>query len=137
MNKRMLMIALLVVAGILPISANAAEFNGSKPFICTIIEAYECEPNADCKRVTVQDIDCPRFLRVDVSKKIIVGTMTDQSTRDVEIQSSAHVEGNFILQGVQKDRAWSMVVSESTGMMTLTVTGQDAGFVFFGASYLP
>lgn len=136
MNKRNFAIVLLIVLWALPVSILAADFDGSKPFVSAITDAYECDGNTQCQRVSVEEIDCPRFLKVDLSKKMITGTLSDQSTRDVEIQSSARVDGNLILQGVQKGRAWGMVISESTGKMTLTVSGQEEGFVFFGASFL-
>lgn len=118
-------------------TAQADDFNGSKPFVCAIIDANECGVNEECRRVLLEDIDCPRFLKVNLAKKLIVGTMTDQSTRDVKIESISHVDGNLILQGTQKGRVWSLIVSENTGEMTLGVSGQGEGFVFFGESFLP
>lgn len=136
MNMRIMWLAIFLV-GVSVMAAQAAGFDGSKPFVCAIVEASECGEAVDCRRVGVQEIDCPRFFRVDLSKKIVTGILADQTTREVEVQSSAHVDGNLILQGVQGGRAWSLVVSEATGKMTLTVAGAGDGFVLFGESFFP
>jgi hypothetical protein len=137
MNKRMFVIMLVFLAAALPMSAMADDaFNGSKPFVCAVIDANECGANEECKRVSIEDIDCPRFLKVNLTKKMIIGTMADQTTREVEIQNSAHVEGNLVLQGAQKGRVWCLIISEETGKMTLTVSGQGECFAFFGASFI-
>jgi hypothetical protein len=115
-----------------PASVPAGSFDGSKPFVCAIITAHECTTSNECKQVNVQRIDCPRFLTVDVGKKIITGKTEDLSVRNVEIKSISHVDANLILQGIQKGRAWSMVVAETTGKVTLSVSGKGESFVLFG-----
>lgn len=136
MNKRFFLIMLSFLMCLLSASAQAAVFDGSKTFVCAIIDAHECSVNGECRRVSVLDIDCPRFLKVNLSKKLIVGTMADQSTRNVEIQASAHVDGNLVLQGVQRGRVWSLIISEETGKITLSASGQGECFVFFGESFI-
>lgn len=127
---------LLIFIFTMPVSAQEnGRFDGSKPFVCAVISANECDA-AGCRQVTVHDLDAPRFFKVDVAKKHITGTLEDQTTRDVDIQKISHVDGSLILQGVQHGRAWDMVISKTTGKMTLSVSGKDEGFVFFGDSFL-
>jgi hypothetical protein len=47
------------------------------------------------------------------------------------------MDGKLILQGVQNGKAWSMVITEATGKMTLTASDDQAGFVIFGACMEP
>jgi hypothetical protein len=134
MKKRILVIALFVLMVTMLVSAQEGIFDGSRPFVCAVIHANECDA-AGCRQVTVHDLDAPRFFKVDIAKKHIIGTLEDQTTRDVEIQHVSHLNGNLILQGVQQGRAWSMVISETTGKMTLSVSSKNEGFVFFGDSF--
>ena len=49
------------------------------------------------------------------------------------IESMKRSEGRLILQGIEAGRGWTLLISETTGDTTLTVS--DAGFAFaaFGA----
>lgn len=47
------------------------------------------------------------------------------------------INGTLILQGIQDGKAWSMVISESDGMATISVSENEAGFVLFGACTTP
>jgi hypothetical protein len=44
-----------------------------------------------------------------------------------------HSNGRLILQGTQTGKGWSMVITEATGKMTLTASGEEVGFIVFGA----
>ena len=43
------------------------------------------------------------------------------------------IEGKLILQGVQNGKAWSMVINEQNGKVTMSASDEQAGFVVFGA----
>ena len=54
-------------------------------------------------------------------------------SRSTKIRSHQHAEGRLVLQGLEQERAWSILISEETGKMSVTSTGSEAGFVIFGA----
>jgi len=39
----------------------------------------------------------------------------------------------LILQGVENGRGWTLAITETSGKMVLTVSGNEEGFVVFGA----
>jgi hypothetical protein len=41
------------------------------------------------------------------------------------------MDGKIFLQGIEL-RGWSIVISEQTGKMSLTASGDDEAFVLFG-----
>jgi len=56
------------------------------------------------------------------------------------IENLEHIDGKLILQGaedgykeVRDGAGWSMAISEETGKMVLTESGDQVGFVIFGA----
>jgi hypothetical protein len=137
MNTSKICAIILFIVCMVPLSSHAGNFDGTKPFLCAVLDVHECIVNNDCKQVTLQSVNCPRFLNVDVKKKMITGMLEDENIRKVAIKSVNHLEGNLILQGMQEGRAWSMVIAEKTGKMTLSVSGKDVGFVFFGECLAP
>lgn len=118
----------------------AGDFDGSKPLLCAVIEVIECSPGGGCQKVKAQDIDIPRFLRINFEKKTISGRLASGEVRATMIEHMEHVDGKLILQGAEDRRqdvrdglGWSMGISEETGDVVLTASGDQVGFVVFGA----
>jgi hypothetical protein len=133
MKKTKLLILALLLANCLPAQVVAGDFDGSKALICVPLETFECEPGQECDRGTAQSIDIPQFLKVDFKKKVITGTKQDGTQRTAKIEDKNRMDGALMLQGVQNGRGWSMEITEATGKMTLTASGDQIGFVVFGA----
>jgi len=45
----------------------------------------------------------------------------------------ARFDGKLVFQGMGEELAWSMAISEQTGKMVITASGEEVGFVLFGA----
>ena len=117
-------------------SAVAGDFDGSKPLVCAMIQAFECGPDSGCESGTPESNGLARFLRVDVGKKEVRTTKESQQ-RVSKIEKVDHGEGVLILSGTQNGRGWNLTINESTGYMVLTVAGDQVAFVVFGACTLP
>jgi hypothetical protein len=111
----------------------AADFDGSKPLLCAVIETIECTPDGEVLRGEAESIDMPPFLKIDFKKKTISGTLEDGTVRTTEIKGMEQTDGNLILQGVQNGKAWNMVIGEANGKATIAASGNQVGFVVFGA----
>ena len=133
MKKTILVILALLLTSVAPSHVLAGDFDGSKPLLCAVIETFECGPAGECLPGTDEDIDIPQFLKINFKKKEISGTLVGGEVRTAKIENVTHVDGLLILQGVQGSKAWSMVISEATGDVTLTAADDQAGFVVFGA----
>ncbi len=127
----------------LPLSlATAADFDGSKPLLCSTVTVNECSPDGSCESVTARDVNAPDFLRVDVRKKMVTGTAggTDRPANPID---SADVLGGMLMvqgkaanpeaAGADDGLAWSMAVDTQSGYMVLTASGHAAAFVIFGS----
>jgi hypothetical protein len=87
-----------------------------------------------------EDIDIPRFIRINFDKKTISATAESGLARSTQIKRMERIDGKLILQGAEDGResvrdgvGWSMAIVEETGSFVLTASGDHVGFVVFGA----
>ena len=115
--------------------ASAGEFNGTKPLVCAAMYSSECSAEAqECLGGAPWLINFPAFVEVDFKFKTLSTTHHHSVERVSDIDAINHLPGGLMsVQGVDGDYAWSVLVSETTGSMTLSVSGEDVGFVVFGA----
>ncbi|HTS90921.1 MAG TPA: hypothetical protein VMG55_02880 [Stellaceae bacterium] len=120
------------VALALPIAAEAADFDGSKPFLCSIVDVASCVPGQNCARESAQSVNAPQFFTVDVAQKVV--TETGAATpRTTKIERVDHQSGLLLLGGVDNAQGWSAAVGESNGKISFTVVGDRTVVVAFGA----
>ncbi len=138
MKKTLFSIALLLLACV-PSAAWAADFDGSRPILCSVITVIECTPAVD-RVVSAESIGMPQFLRVDVAQKKVWPATDKEGKRVSQIKRVEHLDGMLILQGADtgvRDKrdgtGWSATISETTGKFTLTAAGEKMAFVIFGA----
>jgi uncharacterized membrane protein len=126
-------VALVVVLLVAPLGISlAGDFDGSKKLRCVPTDATECSGAGECKRVMVEEINIPRWIAVDFKKKKLSGTDSDGEDETTAIENVRVDEGQTILQGAENGRAWSMVIDQMTGDMTVAIAGDETGFVLFG-----
>jgi hypothetical protein len=134
MNKIKFMGIAFLCLILTPLSIAAAQFDGSVPLLCAVIQIVECEAGGDCYPVQPEVANIPRFLKINFKKKTISATEETGRKGVTQIKNIDHVNGNMILQGSENGRGWTMVISEDTGKMSATVSDDQVGFVVFGAS---
>jgi hypothetical protein len=140
MGKRKLMIWTLLWIVITVLPASAGDFDGSKPLLGAVIDVVECAPGGECEQVMAEEIDIPRFIRINFDEKTISATAKSGVVRSTQIKRMEHIDGKLILQGaedgvegVRDGLGWSMAIAEDTGRFVLTASGDQVGFVVFGA----
>jgi hypothetical protein len=112
--------------------AAAAGLDGHEPLTCETSETFDCAPNDECIKDSPEAVNLPRLIRLDFAGKRAFTKSASGEQRTAEI-ASQHVDGGkLILQGVQEGNAWSMAVSQETGIMSLTISGDQAAIVAFG-----
>ena len=144
MNKIKIGGSIIIFFFMITVPALAGNFDGSKPMLCALINIVECGSGGNCQQLTAQDVGIPRFLKVNFKEKKITATQASGNKRSTTIKNSEHVDGKLILQGaedgiedVRDGVGWSIAIAEDTGNMVLTASGDDVGFVVFGACTLP
>jgi hypothetical protein len=125
--------ALVVVLLVAPLGASlAGDFDGSEKLRCVPTDATECSGAGECSRVMVEEINIPRWISVDFKKKKLSGTDSDGEDESTAIENVRVNDGQTILQGAESGRAWSMVIDQISGDMTIAIAGDETGFVLFG-----
>ncbi len=126
------------------LTAMAGDFDGSKPLICALMDLVECQPGAKCQSVTAEELGLPQFFRINFQEKKISGTQSGGSERGTAIEHLKKVDGKLIIQGaedgveeVRDGVGWSLAIAEENGKLVLTASGDEVGFVVFGACTLP
>lgn len=111
----------------------AAKADGSAPLVCVPLSVTECGAEDECQRGAAASVNLPQFLRVDVTAMTIRAV---EEGRESPIGSLARVNGKLILQGVQGERGWTLMIAEDTGQMSGTISGAVEGFIIFGSCTL-
>ena len=138
--NRLKMQCVAAVVTVLPLCAQAGDFDGSKPLLCASIDVMECTPGNGCSEVSSDTVDAPQFLKVDLANNKLTGRRSGGIEHSSEIERSENIEEKLILQGAEQGRegvrdglGWTMSITQDTGTMVLTASGDAAAFVIFGA----
>lgn len=116
--------------------ALAADFDGSKPLLCAMIEVFECGPDTGCESGTPESNGLSRFLRIDFDKKEVYTTKQEEAQAS-KIEKVDRAGGVVFLSGTQNGRRWNLALTEATGYLVVTVAGDQVAFVIFGACTPP
>jgi hypothetical protein len=135
---KILALTSLICASIVWSQAEAAGLDGSTPIICALTKAFWCDSEMGCEATTPEYLGLPRFIRVDISNKKIVpaGIVKEGINTETPIKNFQRLDDQLVLQGLEI-RGWNMIITESTGKLTLTASGDDEAFVLFGACMVP
>ena len=132
------------LTGLISFPAVAGDFDGSKPLICALMDLIECDAGSQCQSKTAEELGLPQFFRINFNEKKISGAQSDGSGKSTPIENLKHIDGKLIIQGAQdgvedvRDGVgWSLAIAEETGKLVLTASGDEVGFVVFGACALP
>ena len=136
--KKLALVVLFICAGSL--TAFAGDFDGSRPVLCATTDIMECLPGGICQRVTHDAVNAPRFIKINFKDKTINVPEAGEKRPNTLIERMEHVDGKLILQGaeegiegVRDGLGWSLSISEDSGDIVLTGSGDEVGFVLFGS----
>ena len=140
--KRYIWIVITILGSIMAASAvKAGDFDGTRPLLISVIRVIECTPDGTCHEVSPASVELPQFLKIDFTSKTIQPATAEAKTPATAIERQEVVDGKLILQGAEdgyeKMRdglGWTMAISEATGQVVLTASGEQVAFVVFGAS---
>ncbi|MBW2452135.1 MAG: hypothetical protein JRF07_07280 [Deltaproteobacteria bacterium] len=134
----------VAIVMLLPITVNAAEFDGSAPLLCSIIDVVECSPGGECLRSDASGVNLPYFVKIDLSDQVIRVPQGHGDSRTTPIREVTHLDGKLILQGAEEASeteqdavGWTMSIDEDDGRMIFSASRDQVGFVIFGACTKP
>lgn len=133
-------IGAILIFAVDPVAAEAADFDGSKPLLCSVVSISECTANNGCEKTTIENVGMPQFLKVDPANKTVTPATPIEGRKPTQIERMEQVDGKLMLQGaedgienVRDGLGWTAAISEATGKFILTASGEEVAFVVFGA----
>jgi hypothetical protein len=106
----------------------AADFDGSKPLICTTQYVTDLTGPDEFESGLPAEMGAPTFMRVDFQKKHIAGPK--QTTN---IQSMEASENQILLHGTELGLGWSLAIRGQDGKMTGSLVDAEGVIAMFGA----
>ena len=133
MTRRPLIAAAVFLMFLVSLPGLADDLTGSDDYLCSGTSAVGCADGDDtCFKVALRDINVPRFIEIDLDQKLLRTTKASGLDRTTEIKNVEKQNGLIFLQGVQEERAFSIVIAEVTGDMTFGVVSDGVGAAVFG-----
>ena len=140
MKKNVLIPVVAFLVCFFPFLAIAADYDGSKPLILTLISVEQCDLKEGCQKVQPEDVGLPRFLRIEFDRKRIVAAPESLGMPPSVIEHMEVVDGKLMLLGAEDGRegkrdglGWTIAISLDTGKAVLSGSGDGLGLIIFGA----
>ena len=138
--KRMTLLSSVLFLILIHVPANAGDFDGSKPLVCALMRVLQCTPDGNCVQVSAEDIGLPEFLSMNLKQKTVTALPQGENQTPSRIKNLERIYKKLILQGVEeavKDVhegvGWTIAISEETGKMVISGSGEQTGMIVFGA----
>ena len=126
---RIFLCAVIAVLCVMAVPVYAEQpIDGKKALICATVETINCERGEQCEKSLPEDIGAPQFMRVDFSKKEVIGPKRTTPIRLTEMD-----DAQITLQGFEVGMGWTIAIVRSTGNMSVTLAGVDRAIVLFGS----
>ena len=116
-----------------PSAAVAAPLDGSAPMLCAVHQVMDCEAD-NCERTSAEEAQVPPFVRIDIQKRFLSSV---DGARTSPITQTNRTNGRLMLQGMQNQRVWGIVINEQSGRMWATLGEDDGAIVLSGACIAP
>jgi len=125
---------ILALSGALIVGASVAEnIEGVDEIICASGEAKICFETGQCYSATPWEIGIPDFVVIDIDEKVVSTTKSSSAYRTTALSRVENTDGSIFLQGVDRGRAFSFVIDEATGRMTVAISRDGFSVTIFGA----
>ena len=132
MSKRVLGLIVVVAAALAPPAA-ADDLTGQNRILCTAVEVTRCLESGTCTSELPWNLNIPQFIEIDLTAKTFSTTKASGENRSTPIRSLVREEGLLVLQGFEAGRAFSFVIHEESGMVSVAVARDGLTVSIFGA----
>ena len=129
MKKNILVIAGLAASGL----AYAENLEGVDRMVCAAMDVQICIEYDACYTAAPVDLGVPEFVIIDTDDKTISTTRSSSEKRSTAFNSIQKEDGLIYLQGVEGGRAFSFVITEETGFLSVGVATEGLALAVFGA----
>lgn len=111
----------------------ADDLTGEDEFLCASASVLVCFDDGVCESAAPWELDVPQFINVDMDKRSMSTTKASGEDRTTVVDTVKRSDGKIYLQGVDRARAYTVVIDEETGFLTVAVVRDDLTVTVFGA----
>lgn len=111
----------------------ADDLTGSSNMLCTAVQATGCYEDGECITGPPWKWNIPQFVVVDLEQGELRTTKASEENRKTPIKNTERDDGQIFLQGVEEQRAFSLVIDEGSGTASFAVATDGLAVVAFGA----
>ena len=129
MKKLAIAVAGMVIGGLV----QADSLEDVDRMVCAAAQVQICIESDTCYSATAAELDVPEFVVIDIRKKVISTTRASNLNRSTSLKSVEKSDGLIYLQGMEGGRAFSFVIDEASGHMTVSVARDGLSVSVFGA----
>lgn len=101
--------------------------------LCSASEVTVCFESSDCVDVMPWELDMPQFIVIDLKKNVLSTTKASGENRSTPVRTLLRDNQEIVLQGVEAGRAFSFVIDEATGLLTVAVASDGMSVSVYGA----
>ena len=123
----------LVLCSVFAPAATADDIREARNVLCSIFETTVCLPVEGCVHMIPEELNIPRFIRIDTKTRELSTTPASGENRVSVADSVRRSEGHVILQGFEAGRAYSLLIHEQSGMATYAAAAEGRSVSTFGA----
>lgn len=127
--------ALVACLAVTAVAGNVAadDVSGARNLLCTVLETHVCVDTSGCAKALAEDLNIPRFIRLDTKTGKLSTTPASGENRETKAESVRRENGQIVLQGVEQGRLFSLLIQESTGLSTFASASDGSSLTVFGA----
>lgn len=106
---------------------------GVDRLLCAPGEIIVCVEADECYTALAAEVGVPDFVIIDLDRKVVSTTASSPEARSTPVANVNRADGVIYLQGVDVGRAFSFVIDEASGRVTVAVSRDGATVTLFGA----
>ena len=109
------------------------DVRGAQSLLCSVSTVHDCYEGDTCYSALPWEFNVPRFIVIDLDEKKLKTTVASKENRETPIKNLEREDGLIIIQGAERGRAFSIVITEETGLASLAVATSALNISAFGA----
>lgn len=130
--KRLVVAAFALAGCVLFGPARADDLTGIDRFLCSAGSLSVCCDDGACASGEPAELDLPQFIEVDLVQKSLSSTKASKLNRTSALTNLKRANGQIVLQGVENQRAYSLVIDERQGQMSVAIAVGGCSITAFG-----
>ncbi len=109
------------------------DLTGVDRLLCAPGYVTACTSDGQCESGPPENWDLPEFIEVDLDNEMLSTTDSYGEDRTTLIEHLSRRDGLIFLQGVQGENAFSIIITEITGDMSIAIATEGETATSFGA----